>query len=172
MLLESSTYIRVYQTGKSCSLLRYYKLASLIFGTNVVQGSPTIVLGIFTLFLLPDRPGTSSFIDDAERVIALDRANRGTSGDVGYTINKGWCMRASNSFSLLTIRSSRIEYIQGLEGPCIRSSFTLSSTVTDLRRFMLRVSCISVPMLLLLRSALFFQRLSNHLDTVSLKSGF
>jgi hypothetical protein len=37
---------------------------------------------------LPDRPETSKFFTEEERKIALARANRDTSGDVGYHVNK------------------------------------------------------------------------------------
>jgi hypothetical protein len=40
------------------------------------------------MFLLPDRPETTSFLNEREREIAMDRRNRGISGDVGFTVNK------------------------------------------------------------------------------------
>jgi MFS family permease len=53
----------------------------------IVEGSPTIVLGILTMFFLPDRPETTPFFNEKERAIALDRANRSTSADIGFTVN-------------------------------------------------------------------------------------
>lgn len=53
------------------------------------QGLPPIVLGVLTLFLLPNRPESTSFFNERERKIALARMNRATRGDVGATVNKG-----------------------------------------------------------------------------------
>jgi len=49
---------------------------------------PAICLGIITIFVLPDRPESTPFLNEREREIALSRMNRGTSGDVGATVNK------------------------------------------------------------------------------------
>ena len=61
---------------------------SLILNNNL-QGIPPILLGILTIFLLPDRPESTSFFNERERAIAIDRMNRSTSGDTGAMINKG-----------------------------------------------------------------------------------
>jgi len=49
---------------------------------------PTILLGLIAVVFLPDRPETTKFLTGEERVIALNRANRDTSGDIGYHVNK------------------------------------------------------------------------------------
>ncbi|KAI3613176.1 major facilitator superfamily protein [Moniliophthora roreri] len=54
----------------------------------IVEGVPAMILGVSTVFLLPDRPESTPFLDERERKIALDRMNRATSGDVGQTVNK------------------------------------------------------------------------------------
>ncbi|KAI3613202.1 major facilitator superfamily protein [Moniliophthora roreri] len=54
----------------------------------IVDGIPAIILGVLTLLLLPNRPESTSFLNERERKIALDRMNRATSGDVGQTVNK------------------------------------------------------------------------------------
>ncbi|KAG5652792.1 hypothetical protein H0H81_003622 [Sphagnurus paluster] len=54
-----------------------------------IEGSPAVVLGILTIFLLPDRPESTSFLNDRERSIALERMNRDTSGDNGAVVNRG-----------------------------------------------------------------------------------
>ncbi|KAK7020200.1 hypothetical protein VNI00_017813 [Paramarasmius palmivorus] len=54
----------------------------------IVEGLPAIALGILTIFLLPNRPESTTFFNERERKIALDRMNRATSGDVGQTVNK------------------------------------------------------------------------------------
>ena len=53
------------------------------------KGLPPILLGGLTLFLLPNRPESTSFFNERERKIALARMNRATRGDVGATVNKG-----------------------------------------------------------------------------------
>lgn len=55
----------------------------------VVQGTPAILLGIMTLFLLPNRPESTTYLTERERAIALDRMNRSTSGDTGAVVNRG-----------------------------------------------------------------------------------
>ncbi|EEB90002.1 hypothetical protein MPER_11850 [Moniliophthora perniciosa FA553] len=54
----------------------------------IVEGVPAVLLGVLTMFLLPNRPESTSFLNEREREIALDRMNRATSGDVGQTVNK------------------------------------------------------------------------------------
>ncbi|KAJ8518732.1 hypothetical protein ONZ45_g4259 [Pleurotus djamor] len=54
----------------------------------IVEGVPAMLLGVLTMFILPDRPESTSFFNEDERRIAIDRMNRSTSGDVGATVNK------------------------------------------------------------------------------------
>jgi len=54
----------------------------------IIEGIPPIVLAIFTAFLLPDRPESTSFLTEDERKIALRRMNRSSSGDTGAVVNK------------------------------------------------------------------------------------
>lgn len=63
----------------------------------IVEGVPTVLLGIMTLFLLPDRPEETPFLNEKERRLQRDRMNRGISADVGRTINKGsyYCLASS-----------------------------------------------------------------------------
>lgn len=53
------------------------------------QGTPAVLLGVLTYFLLPNRPESTTFFNEHEREIALERMNRSTSGDIGAVINKG-----------------------------------------------------------------------------------
>ncbi|KAK1234194.1 hypothetical protein PQX77_002620 [Marasmius sp. AFHP31] len=55
----------------------------------IVEGIPAILLGVVTLFLLPNRPESTTFLNEREREIALARINRATSADVGQTVSKG-----------------------------------------------------------------------------------
>ncbi|KAF8527116.1 major facilitator superfamily domain-containing protein [Gautieria morchelliformis] len=55
----------------------------------IVEGIPAFCLGIFTIFYLPDRPETTSYIKDgAERELAVERMNRGTQAEVVGSVNK------------------------------------------------------------------------------------
>ncbi|KAH9965175.1 major facilitator superfamily domain-containing protein [Russula dissimulans] len=54
----------------------------------IIEGIPAILLGLIAIAFLPDRPETTGFFTEEERKIALARANRDTSGDIGYHINK------------------------------------------------------------------------------------
>jgi hypothetical protein len=47
-----------------------------------------VVLGLMTLFFLPDRPESTDFFTEREREVALERMNRSSSGDVGATVNR------------------------------------------------------------------------------------
>jgi hypothetical protein len=46
-------------------------------------------MGLVALIFLPDRPESTTFFNERERAIALDRMNRGTSGDIGVKVDKG-----------------------------------------------------------------------------------
>ncbi|KAI9507293.1 MFS general substrate transporter [Russula earlei] len=54
----------------------------------IIEGVPTLLLGLIAMAFLPDRPETTIFFTEEEREIALARANRDTSGDIGYHVNK------------------------------------------------------------------------------------
>ena len=56
---------------------------------KVQQGVPTVLFGVLCLFLLPGRPESTKFLTHAERKLAVERMNRGTSGDIGATVNRG-----------------------------------------------------------------------------------
>jgi len=60
----------------------------------IIEGVPTILMGIVTMFLLPNRPESTTFFNEHERAIALDRMNRGTSGDVGAKVEKAHILMA------------------------------------------------------------------------------
>ncbi|KAH9061131.1 MFS general substrate transporter [Lactarius vividus] len=54
----------------------------------IIEGIPAVFLGLIAIAFLPNRPETTSFFTEEERKIALARANRDTSGDIGYHVNK------------------------------------------------------------------------------------
>ncbi|KAI0805980.1 MFS general substrate transporter [Irpex lacteus] len=54
----------------------------------IIEGIPTVLLGLLVTQILPDRPEETSFLDDKERKLQLERMNRGTGADYGRTLNK------------------------------------------------------------------------------------
>ncbi|KAG2036768.1 major facilitator superfamily domain-containing protein [Suillus americanus] len=54
----------------------------------LLEGTPTILLGLLCLFILPGRPESTQFLTAAERKIAISRMNRGTSGDFGAVVRR------------------------------------------------------------------------------------
>ncbi|TBU42195.1 MFS general substrate transporter [Dichomitus squalens] len=54
----------------------------------IVEGVPSILLGILAFKILPDRPEETSLLTEREREIAVDRMNRGGSADVGRVLQK------------------------------------------------------------------------------------
>ncbi|KAJ7666034.1 MFS general substrate transporter [Mycena polygramma] len=54
----------------------------------IIEGVPTILMGVVAAFFLPNRPESTTFFNERERAIALARMNRGTSGDVGAKVDK------------------------------------------------------------------------------------
>lgn len=53
----------------------------------LLEGLPTVLLGTLCLFILPGRPESTDFLTPAERKLAVERINRGTSSDIGATVN-------------------------------------------------------------------------------------
>jgi hypothetical protein len=66
------------------------------------QGTPTILLGLLCLLMLPDRPESTSFLTETERRIAVSRMNRGTRGDVGEVVRRSNIHRSHTIFHDLT----------------------------------------------------------------------
>lgn len=54
----------------------------------IVEGIPTVLLGLLAMWLLPDRPEETPFLTESERKLQLQRMNRGIKADVGRTVNK------------------------------------------------------------------------------------
>lgn len=52
------------------------------------QGIPTVLLGVVCFFFLPDRPESSTYLTKEEKHLSMERMSRGTSADIGATINK------------------------------------------------------------------------------------
>lgn len=54
----------------------------------LVEGIPSILLGVLTIVILPDRPEVTAVLTDREREIALERMNRGGKADVGRMLQR------------------------------------------------------------------------------------
>lgn len=59
----------------------------------IVEGIPTVLIGLLAMVILPNRPEETSMFNEKEREIALERMNRGIKADVGRTVTKGKCAR-------------------------------------------------------------------------------
>lgn len=55
----------------------------------IIEGAPGILLALWAMFVLPDRPEDTHILNDREREIALERRNRGCQGDIGKVIQRG-----------------------------------------------------------------------------------
>ncbi|KAG1736129.1 major facilitator superfamily domain-containing protein [Suillus paluster] len=60
----------------------------------ILEGAPTILLGVLCVFMLPGRPESTPFLTTAERKIAINRMNRGTSGDFGAVVRQSHVIAA------------------------------------------------------------------------------
>ncbi|KAF9567126.1 MFS general substrate transporter [Agrocybe pediades] len=54
----------------------------------IIEGVPTIILGVVTYFVLPNRPESTTYFTERERQIAIERMNRDQTGDVGAVVRK------------------------------------------------------------------------------------
>ncbi|KIJ15957.1 2.A.1.14 the Anion:Cation symporter family [Paxillus involutus ATCC 200175] len=54
----------------------------------LLEGIPAIILGVVTLFALPNRPESTRFLTEREREVALERGSRGGKADTGAVVNK------------------------------------------------------------------------------------
>ena len=55
----------------------------------VVEGAPSIILGLVALALLPGRPEAAArVLGPRERALAMARANRGARADVGRVLDR------------------------------------------------------------------------------------
>ncbi|KAF7351332.1 MFS general substrate transporter [Mycena sanguinolenta] len=60
----------------------------------IIEGVPALLMGLVAILFLPNRPETTTFFNERERAIALDRMNRGTSGDTGAKVQKAHILMA------------------------------------------------------------------------------
>ncbi|KAI0356061.1 MFS general substrate transporter [Trametes cingulata] len=60
----------------------------------IVEGIPTVLVGLLSMLILPNRPEETSIFNEKEREIALERMNRGIKADVGRTVTKSHIVAA------------------------------------------------------------------------------
>ncbi|KAI0819921.1 MFS general substrate transporter [Trametes gibbosa] len=54
----------------------------------IVEGIPTVLLGLLAMVVLPNRPEETTMFNEKEREMALERMNRGIKADIGRTVTK------------------------------------------------------------------------------------
>ncbi|KAF8186888.1 MFS general substrate transporter [Mycena galopus ATCC 62051] len=70
----------------------------------LIEGIPAILMGLVTILFLPNRPESTTFFNERERAIALDRMNRGTSGDTGAKVEKAHIFMALRDWRVVLYR--------------------------------------------------------------------
>ncbi|KAI1787542.1 MFS general substrate transporter [Ganoderma leucocontextum] len=73
----------------------------------LVEGIPSILLGVLALVVLPDRPEETVVFAEREREIAVERMNRGGGADVGRTLQKKHIPIAFQDWKVRLTRSLR-----------------------------------------------------------------
>ncbi|TFK67750.1 MFS general substrate transporter [Pluteus cervinus] len=68
----------------------------------IIEGIPPIILGLVCIKFLPNRPESTGFFNERERVLALERINRGTSADTGAVVNKAHIYLAFKDWRIYT----------------------------------------------------------------------
>lgn len=68
----------------------------------IIEGIPAVFLGFLTLLLLPNRPESTTFLNEREREIAIGRMNRSTRGDVGAVVQKAHIFMAFRDWRVYT----------------------------------------------------------------------
>ncbi len=59
----------------------------------IIEGLPTVLIGMLSMVVLPNRPEETTMFNEREREIALERMNRGIKADTGRTVTKCGYMR-------------------------------------------------------------------------------
>ncbi|KAH8103124.1 MFS general substrate transporter [Cristinia sonorae] len=54
----------------------------------IVEGIPAVLMGFVAMIFLPNRPEETSFLNEDERKIQMERQSRGLKADIGRTVNK------------------------------------------------------------------------------------
>lgn len=90
----------------------------------LVEGIPTILLGLLCMWLLPDRPEKDAkFLSEGERRIQKERMSRGLMADEGRVVNKSEGERLFLNIITHSISRAHHRRLQGLESENLLSSF-------------------------------------------------
>ena len=92
----------------------------------IIEGIPTIMLGVLALFILPDRIEETKVLTEREREIALERVNRGGKADIGRLIQKGKSAQVAftSMLRITSIYSAHTNGPSGLEGTSQHPKYT------------------------------------------------
>lgn len=74
----------------------------------IVEGIPTVLLGFMAMWLLPDRPEETPFLNEQERKLQLQRMNRGIKADFGRTLNRHHVFAAFRDWRVSMLRISAV----------------------------------------------------------------
>jgi len=107
----------------------------------IIEGTPATLLGVFTLFLLPNRPESTTYLTESERELAVERMNRSTSGDTGAVVNKA---HISMAFKDWRIYTGGVIYF-GLNCALASTSAFLPTILTTLGYSNARAQLFTVP---------------------------
>ncbi|TBU37497.1 MFS general substrate transporter [Dichomitus squalens] len=102
----------------------------------IIEGIPTILLGILALYVLHDRPEETPLLTEREREIALERGNRGGRADVGRVIQRKHIPMALKDWKLYAAGAMLFSGNTGLTSlqaflPTIIASFDFGSDAVD-----------------------------------------
>ncbi|TCD71973.1 hypothetical protein EIP91_000105 [Steccherinum ochraceum] len=68
----------------------------------IVEGIPAILMGFIAMMFLPNRPEETSFLNEDERKIQMERQSRGLKADFGRTVNKAHVIAAFKDWKIYT----------------------------------------------------------------------
>ncbi|KAI0078355.1 MFS general substrate transporter [Panus rudis PR-1116 ss-1] len=68
----------------------------------IIEGVPTVLLGLLAMIVLPDRPEETPFLNEEERKIQLERRSRGLQADFGRVVNKSHVYSAFRDWRIYT----------------------------------------------------------------------
>ncbi|KAF9043545.1 MFS general substrate transporter, partial [Hymenopellis radicata] len=68
----------------------------------IIEGVATVLIGILSVFILPNRPEATKIFTPRERAIAISRMNKDATGDVGATVNKAHIWLAFRDWRIYT----------------------------------------------------------------------
>ncbi|KAI1794382.1 MFS general substrate transporter [Ganoderma leucocontextum] len=103
----------------------------------LVEGIPSILLGVLALVVLPDRPEETVVLTEREREIAVERTNRGGRADVGRMLQRKhipiafWDWKLYAAGVLYFAGNCALAGIQGFL-PTIIASFGFTDTVAQI----------------------------------------